>query len=83
MVLLLSAAPLLSVSLLCTPTTAWLDYLEELLQQVPITLFPLDAGDVLKGVHLNIVRKVSGKQFCHQKAISEVPEAHNEPSKDL
>lgn len=51
------------------------EYLEELLQQMPVALLPLDACHVLKGVHLYIIRKVSRQQLCHQKAISKVPKA--------
>ena len=33
-------------------------YLEKLLQQMPVALLALNAGDIFKRVHLNIIREV-------------------------
>ena len=39
-------------------------HLEELEQYMPVTFLAFDAGHVLKGVHLDVVRKELGQNLC-------------------
>mmetsp|Transcript_16394 Transcript_16394/g.45675 ORF Transcript_16394/g.45675 Transcript_16394/m.45675 type:complete len:213 (+) Transcript_16394:892-1530(+) len=48
-------------------------FLEDLHEQPPLRFLALHAGDILKRVHLHIVREVSGHNLRHNKAIGKVP----------